>query len=57
MTFREALEFIIPFGKYQGEKVGIVYGDDKRYLKWLYESISSDEKPELYDALSLVIEG
>lgn len=42
----------LPFGKYKGQMVSVIAGDDYRYLKWLYGEFDKEEEyPALYEAL------
>lgn len=51
MTREEAMKFKFPFGKHEGETLGVIYLEDKSYLVWAFNNLSQMEHPELFEAL------
>lgn len=53
MTFKEAGQFRMPFGKYKGRTLdGIASSDDGlRYLDWLLGEQNAQRRPEWGDAV------
>lgn len=45
--------FIMPFGKYQGETMYMIYINDFRYIEWLDEK---ELRPYVRDAVDAAIE-
>lgn len=53
MDFKQAQEFIVPFGKYEGRKIDDVASDNEglRYLDWLYgEGVNHNSFAKALDA-------
>lgn len=39
----EGRNFIMPFGKHEGETLEEIYVDDKRYLDWCLDNIEDEQ--------------
>lgn len=59
MNFREAQNFIVPFGKYRGKSIDVVASTDDGllYLDWLRGSRIESNKSDVFDtALATYLE-
>lgn len=47
MTFKDAANFVMPFGKYKGKTLDAIATDDEglRYLDWLRGAREEDREP------------
>lgn len=50
-----ALTFIMPFGKYKGEKLGALWAEKESYVRWLWNEVDANAFPELVEALRILI--
>jgi uncharacterized protein (DUF3820 family) len=53
-TLDEALNYIMPFGKYGGKTVGDIYSEDPQYLSWVWDTFDDSKWPKLMDAIRIL---